>query len=215
VFGVAASYILYINKKNLAEKIEPAPQINIAGETREVNRVPQFLLVFLLVTMIVSLNSTVAMYLPAYLKQKGLDITVAGLAFMFYIIPGSLGGIVVGKYFSKQDPKKVIIITQLLTAVFLYAVLFTPAPYFLLFIPFAGACQLSAFPLLVSHSYTLLPKNKGFAAGSIMGLTWGFSSILIFITGLLSDLGGSIGYAYKIVSILPVFAAVLCLKLDI
>ncbi|MFH1074453.1 MAG: MFS transporter, partial [Candidatus Firestonebacteria bacterium] len=161
------------------------------------------------------LSASVGMYLPTYLKQRGIGITVSGLSFMLYIIPGSLSGILAGKYLSKYNAKLIIILTQLFSIAFLYAVLFCPFPYFLVFIPFAGACQLSSFPMLVSHSYTFLPKNKGVAAGSIIGLTWGLSSILIFITGLLSDAGGSISYAYKVISVLPVFAIVLLLKLKI
>jgi len=215
IFGVYASYILLVNKKILVEQKEETVHAVRKEDLKEVNSLPQFLLLFFIVTIIVSLSSTIGMYLPAYLKQKGMDITVAGLSFMCYILPGSLGGIVVGRYFTKYNAKLLIILTQILSVVFLYAMLYFPSPYFLLVIPFAGACQLSSFPMLVSQSYTFLPKNKGVAAGSIIGLTWGLASILIFITGLLSDYGGSISYAFKIISILPVFAVLLLLKLKI
>ena len=215
IFGVIASYVLLKNKKILAEQKEDAVHSVTKDDIKEVNRVPQFLLMFSIVTIIVSVSSAIGMYLPAYLKQRGMDITIAGLSFMFYILPGSLGGIIVGKYFTKYKPKVILILTQIFSVVFLSAVLYLPSPYFLIFIPFAGACQLSSFPMLVSQSYVFLPKNKGVAAGSIIGLTWGLASILIFITGLLSDYGGSIGYAFKIISVLPLFAGILILKLKI
>src|SRR3989339_25793 len=215
ILGFVSSYVLWTNKNILAEQKKKVVHFATAGDIKEVNNFRQFLLLFSIVTIIVSLSSAVGMYLPAYLKQRGMDITVAGLSFMCYILPGSLGGIVVGRYFVKYNAKLIIILTQLFSVLFLYLMLFFPAPYFLLFIPFAGACQLSSFPMLVSQSYVFLPKNKGVAAASIIGLTWGLASVLIFITGLLSDYGGSISYAFKIISILPVFAVILLVKLKI
>jgi len=216
IFGILASYYLYKHRAFLsgAEGMDSgAPPV--LRNIKEVNRIPEFLLIFSIVTIIVSVQATTAMFLPAYLKQKGISIVFSAIAFILFTVPGSLGGIAAGKLAKRFSLKKLILVSQLLAVALLYAFVFTPYPYFIIFIPLAGCALLSSFPLLVNQSYTYLPENKGVAGGSIIGLTWGLASVLILLTGALADLGGSLAYAYKIIFALPLIACLLLLKLKI
>ncbi len=215
IFGILASYALYKNRSFLVETEKEVSSPSVALELKEVNRIPEFLLIFAIVTIIVSVHSTVGMFLPSYLKQKGLNMAFGAFSFILFVLPGSLGGIAAGSLAKKFSIKKLILVSQLLAVGFLYAFVYTPYPYFLIFIPLAGGALLFSFPLLVNQSYLYLPKNKGVAGGSIIGLAWGLASVLILITGALSDLGGSIAFAYKIIFFLPLLACLLLLKLKI
>ena len=215
IFGIVASYSLYTNREFLVETEKNMRHSTVSEEIKEANRIPEFILIFTIVTIIVSVQSTVGMFLPSYLKQNGRGIIYSAFSFILFVVPGSLGGILAGNLAKKYSIKKLVIISQLLAVGLLYAFVFTPYPYFIVFIPLAGMALLSAFPLLVNQSYVYLPRNKGVAGGSIIGLAWGLASVLIFITGLLSDLGGSIAFAYKIIFALPLLACFLLLKLKI
>ncbi|MFH1074651.1 MAG: MFS transporter, partial [Candidatus Firestonebacteria bacterium] len=56
LFGIIASYVLFVNKKFLMEQKEATHHSLSANDLKEINSVPQFILIFCIVTIIVSLS---------------------------------------------------------------------------------------------------------------------------------------------------------------
>ncbi len=208
--GVATSLLLLVNEKIMTGIPEKK---TAAVELKSLNKVPEFFSILVLVTLVVSFQSLVNTFLPSFLSQRGFGEMAKGFYTFFFVVPGSLAGIIAGKFAKERGLKTLVVTSQILSIGSMLCFIYLPAPWYLVFIPLTGAFSLSSFPALVSHSFKHLPGKAGVAGGAVIGLTWGVAGILAQFAGFLAGLAGGIQGMYLWLLILPAGAALLTLLL--
>ncbi len=206
--GVLTSALVYSRKKELTENLEESHAAS-AKDFKALNKVPEFIAIAGIVTVLVSMQSAVYTFLPLYLSGKNFGAWSGGFSTFFYIIPGSLGGIVAGRIAKEKGIKALVIVSQALGLITMLLFVKLPYPWFLFFIPLTGGFILCSFPVLVSHSYKHLPRNAGFAGGAIIGLTWGIAGIFVQLAGLVVNWTGSVETMYLLLCLMPLATIIL------
>jgi len=209
--GIAVSILLLVNKKIITGQAGKQPAA--AAEFKQLSKVPEFVSILGVVTLVVSFQSLVNTFLPSFLTQKGFGDMAKGFYTFFFVVPGSLAGIVAGRFAKEHGLKTLVVASQLLGIVSMLCFIYMPYPWYLIFIPLTGAFSLCSFPALVSSSFKNLPGKAGVAGGAVIGLTWGVAGILAQFAGFLAGLAGGIQGMYLWLLILPAGAALLTLLL--
>lgn len=156
--------------------------------------------------------SGLIIFLPLFLREQGIDLSVAGRALFVFLFFGALGGML-GGHLSDRVGRKQVIATSLLTFPFLMAAalaLSGPSRWILLAV--AGMALLASFSVTVVFAQELLPQHLGLASGLTLGLAFGAGGLGVGMSGLMADLLGLRTSVWMLV-ILPGLAGLVALKL--
>ena len=156
--------------------------------------------------------SGLIIFLPLFLREQGIDLSVAGRALFVFLFFGALGGML-GGYLSDRVGRQQVIATSLLTFPFLMAaaLAFSGLPRWIL-LAVAGMALLASFSVTVVFAQELLPQHLGLASGLTLGLAFGAGGLGVGISGLMADLVGLRTSVWMLV-FLPGLAGLLALKL--
>ena len=210
--GLAASVMLLAKKDTVSGRQDETRAASVR-EFKQLNKIPEFISMLAVVTLVVSFQSLVNTFLPSFLALRGFGELGKGLYTFFFVIPGSIGGIIAGRFVKEHGLKTLVVASQLLGIVSMVCFIYMPYPWYLIFIPLTGAFSLCSFPALVSRSFKHLPGNAGVAGGAVIGLTWGVAGILTQFAGFLAGLAGGISGMYLWLLLLPACGALLTLLL--
>jgi len=210
--GLAASVMLLAKKDTVSGRQDETRGASVR-EFKQLNKIPEFISMLAVVTLVVSFQSLVNTFLPSFLALRGFGELGKGLYTFFFVIPGSIGGIIAGRFVKEHGLKTLVVASQLLGIVSMVCFIYMPYPWYLIFIPLTGAFSLCSFPALVSRSFKHLPGNAGVAGGAVIGLTWGVAGILTQFAGFLAGLAGGISGMYLWLLLLPACGALLTLLL--
>jgi FSR family fosmidomycin resistance protein-like MFS transporter len=156
--------------------------------------------------------SGLIIFLPLFLREQGIDLSVAGRALFVFLFFGALGGML-GGHLSDRVGRKQVIATSPLTFPFLMAAalaLSGPSRWILLAV--AGMALLASFSVTVVFAQELLPQHLGLASGLTLGLAFGAGGLGVGMSGLMADLLGLRTSVWMLV-ILPGLAGLVALKL--
>ena len=156
--------------------------------------------------------SGLIIFLPLFLREQGIDLSVAGRALFVFLFFGALGGML-GGHLSDRVGRKQVIATSLLTFPFLMAAalaLSGPSRWILLAV--AGMALLASFSVTVVFAQELLPQHLGLASGLTLGLAFGAGGLGVGMSGLMADLLGLRTSVWMLV-FLPGLAGLLALTL--
>jgi FSR family fosmidomycin resistance protein-like MFS transporter len=149
--------------------------------------------------------SGLIIFLPLFLREQGIDLSVAGRALFVFLFFGALGGML-GGHLSDRVGRQQVIATSLLTFPFLSG----PPRWILLAV--AGMALLASFSVTVVFAQELLPQHLGLASGLTLGLAFGAGGLGVGMSGLMADLLGLRTSVWTLV-FLPGLAGLLALKL--
>jgi len=156
--------------------------------------------------------SGLIIFLPLFLREQGIDLSVAGRALFVFLFFGALGG-VLGGHLSDRVGRQQVIAISLLTFPFLMAAalaLSGPPRWILLAV--AGMALLASFSVTVVFAQELLPQHLGLASGLTLGLAFGAGGLGVGMSGLMADLLGLRTSVWMLV-FLPGLAGLVALKL--
>ena len=128
--------------------------------------------------------------LPFILAAKGYNYTATALAFGVFSVASAVGGIVGGRISDRRGRVPVLRSSILGTfPLFVLLVMSEPAQiwyYPLMFL--VGAFINASIPVGVVTAQEYAPKHVAVASSIMMGFSWGFAGLLLFLVGSLADM---------------------------
>lgn len=156
--------------------------------------------------------SGLIIFLPLFLREEGIELSVAGRALFVFLFFGALGGML-GGHLSDRVGRQLVIAVSLLTfPLLMAAALATSGPPRWILLAVAGMALLASFSVTVVFAQELLPQHLGLASGLTLGLAFGAGGLGVGMSGLMADLLGLRTSVWMLV-FLPGLAGLLAFKL--
>ncbi|OLV17439.1 MFS transporter [Deinococcus marmoris] len=127
--------------------------------------------------------------LPFMLFARGFGQREVGITLATYAIASAIGGIVGGRL-SDRYGRTPILRAAILTTIPFFAVLILSHPGQWWFYPLTfmvGAAVNASIPVGVVTAQEYAPQHVAVASSIMMGFSWGFAGLLIFLVGMLAD----------------------------
>ncbi len=174
---------------------------------------PQMKLLAIL-CLIVILRSTTNIvfvnFMSLLIKQRGMSLIIGGWVLFLFSLSTALGTFLGGYVSNVLSRKKVMIITMLLSAPFLFSLVYSEGIIFIIFLILSGLMLSFSNPANVAIAQELIPQGASTASSLMMGVSWGIAAILAMFFGIIADLyGGNVAPAMGFSSILPILSSIL------
>lgn len=153
-----------------------------------------------------------ATFLPLLMQERGLSLIAGGVALTLFQVAGVLGGLIGGAVSDRFGRARVIWITILLSAPFLYAFLHTGGALMYAMLFLGGFMVLASNSVAVAMAQELVPDNAGTASSFPMGFSWGVAGGALILVGNTADRIG-VAQTLELLAFVPVIAALLAWKL--
>nr|WP_177183002.1 MFS transporter [Deinococcus reticulitermitis] len=127
--------------------------------------------------------------LPFMLLARGFGQREIGLTLAVYAVASAVGGILGGRYSDKYGRTPVLRAAIFATIPF-FAVLILSSPANWWFYPLTfavGAAVNASIPVGVVTAQEYAPNHVAVASSIMMGFSWGFAGLLVFLVGMLAD----------------------------
>jgi len=162
-----------------------------------------FVAVVLRSTSYAGVNSLV----PLRCEELGYSRLTRGYVMSLMAIFATMGGLLGGYLAGKIGSKPIMLCSCFLSAPLLYGFVARES-WFLLG---ASAFLMTfAMPHFVMAAQDLMPESAGTVSGFMMGMAWSISSLILPLFGKISDME-NVGFAIKLLAILPIPAGILVL----
>jgi len=135
-------------------------------------------------------GQTFMTFMPIYLVHKGHGLVSVGLIVSFFIMAGTLSGLVAGYLADRINPKKIFLISHALMTPALLLYLYLPGPYVYIGSFLAGFTVLATLPLGVVMAQKLAPRGRSMVSSLMMGFAYGLGGIVSPFIGKLADIYG-------------------------
>jgi MFS transporter, FSR family, fosmidomycin resistance protein len=129
-------------------------------------------------------------FMPIYLADTGHPLPSVGLIVAFFIVAGTLSGLVAGYMADRTGFKKIFFVSHLLMAPALLLYLYLPGPWVFAGAFVAGFFVLASLPLGVVMAQKLVPRSRAMVSSLMMGLAYGLGGALSPLIGGLADIYG-------------------------
>lgn len=153
-----------------------------------------------------------ATFMPVMLTRRGMSLAASGTAVALYLFASGVGGFAGGPAADRFGPRRVIALSLLLAAPFLFA---APALHgwpFLVVVAIGGFFLQSTLPVNVTFGQSIAPVSAATVSSLMMGFAWGMGGLSVPIVGLVADRVG-IEPTLRGLAFFPVAAALLALPL--
>lgn len=127
--------------------------------------------------------------LPFILIGKGFGQKEVGLTLATYAVASAFGGILGGRY-SDRYGRTPVLRAAILSTIPFFAILIVSSPANLWFYPLTflvGAAVNASIPVGVVAAQEYAPNHVAVASSIMMGFSWGFAGLLVFLVGALAD----------------------------
>ena len=156
--------------------------------------------------------SGLIIFIPLFLREQRIDLSVAGRALFVFLFFGALGGMLGGHLSDRLGRQQVIAASLLLFPFLMTAALTLSGPLRWILLALAGMALLASFSVTVVFAQDLLPQQLGLASGLTLGLAFGAGGLGVGMSGLMADLLG-LRTSVWILVLLPGLAGLLALTL--
>jgi FSR family fosmidomycin resistance protein-like MFS transporter len=144
-----------------------------------------------LLYLIVVLRSVASLsyvtFVPVFLTGRGLGVAEAGVVVAIYLLASSAGGFFGGPLADRFGPRRVIAVSLLIAAPFLFVAPLCHGALFTVVLATGGFFLQSTQPVCVAFGQTIAPTSAGTVSSLMMGVGWGTGGLLIPFMGLLAD----------------------------
>jgi FSR family fosmidomycin resistance protein-like MFS transporter len=127
--------------------------------------------------------------LPFMLFNRGFGQREVGLTLAIYALASALGGILGGRL-SDRYGRTPVLRAAILTTIPFFAALILSNPGHWWFYPLTflvGAAVNASIPVGVVTAQEYAPDHVAVASSIMMGFSWGFAGLLVFLVGMLAD----------------------------
>jgi MFS transporter, FSR family, fosmidomycin resistance protein len=145
-------------------------------------------------------------FMPIFLVDAGHPLPSVGLIVAFFIVAGTLSGLLAGYMADRTGFRRIFFMSYLFMAPALMLYLYLPGPWVFAGAFVAGFFVLAPLPLGVVMAQKLVPQSRAMVSSLMMGLAYGLG-------GAVSPLVGGLADVYGIESVLfaLAFIPVICL----
>lgn len=165
---------------------------------------------------IVVLRTVVALgfstFLPVLLTERGLSMTRAGVVTGIYLLASSVGGLGGGPAADRFGPRRVMIVTLLLSVPLQVSAAWLNGPAAALALAAGGLFLGSTLPVNVTYAHMIAPVAPGTVSSLMLGVAWGVGGLAVPIIGLVGDRLG-LRPTLALLALMPAVAAVLTMAL--
>lgn len=151
-------------------------------------------------------------FLPLFLIQQGMALSLTGRALFVFLFFGALGGLVGGHLSDRVGRQQVIAMSLLIYPPLIATALALQGPMRWIFLAMAGMALLASNSVTVVFAQELLPQRIGLASGLTLGLAFGAGGLGVGVSGFVADLLGLPASVWTLV-LLPGLAGLLALAL--
>jgi FSR family fosmidomycin resistance protein-like MFS transporter len=145
-------------------------------------------------------------FMPIFLVDMGHPLPSVGLIVAFFIVSGTLSGLLAGYMADRTGFRKIFFISYLFMAPALVLYLYLPGPWVFIGAFLAGFFVLAPLPLGVVMAQKLVPRSRAMVSSLMMGLAYGLGGAVSPLVGGLADV-----YGIKAVLLVTAFIPVICL----
>ena len=129
-------------------------------------------------------------FMPIFLADTGHTLPSVGLIVAFFIVAGTLSGLIAGYLADRTGFKKIFFISHLLMTPALLLYVYLPGPFVFLGAFAAGFFVLASLPLGVVMAQKLVPRSRAMVSSLMMGLAYGLGGAISPLVGSLADVFG-------------------------
>lgn len=145
-------------------------------------------------------------FMPIFLVDVGHPLPSVGLIVAFFIVAGTLSGLLAGYLADRTGFKKIFFMSYLFMAPALMLYLYLPGPWVFIGAFVAGFFVLAPLPLGVVMAQKLVPRSRAMVSSLMMGLAYGLGGAVSPLVGGLADV-----YGIENVLLVTAFIPVICL----
>lgn len=147
-------------------------------------------------------------FVPFYfIKVLNYNPLVSGKYLSAFLLSGTVGITLGGILADRFGYRKTVLISFLLTPVFLFLFFYTDGALSVIFFALAGFFIISSNSVTMAMGQALMPRNVAMASALILGLAMGIGGIATTVFGWLADQFG-ISFTLQASFLLPLFASV-------
>ena len=146
------------------------------------------------------------------LTRRGMSLTASGFAVALYLFASGVGGFAGGPAADRFGSKRVIALSLVLAAPFLFVAPTLTGWPFLVVIAIGGFFLQSTLPVNVTFGQTIAPVSAATVSSLMMGFAWGMGGLSVPIVGLVADRIG-IEPTLRGLALVPIAAAACALPL--
>lgn len=169
-------------------------------------------LLYLIVVLRTLAAISFATFMPVMLTRRGLSLAASGTAVAAYLFASGLGGFAGGPAADRFGPKRVIALSLVFSAPFLFVAPALTGWQFVLVVAIGGLFLQSTLPVNVTFGQSIAPVSAATVSSLMMGFAWGTGGLSVPIVGLVADRIG-IEPTLRGLALVPLVAAACALPL--
>ncbi len=135
-------------------------------------------------------GQSIMTFMPIYLTEKGHHLVSVGFIVSFFILAGTLSGLLAGWLADRVQIRTLFFIFHGLMPPALLMFLYLPGPFVYLGSFLAGFTVLASLPLGVVMAQKLAPRSRSMVSSLMMGFAYGLGGALSPVVGKLADIYG-------------------------
>ena len=171
------------------------------------NNFPGMILLIITVVLRSATRLSLLAFVPFYfIKVLNYDPLVSGKYLSAFLLAGTVGITLGGFLADRFGYKKTVLVSFLLTPVFLFLFFYTEGTISLIFFALGGLFIISSNSVTMAMGQAFMPRNVAMASGLILGLAMGIGGISTTVFGWLADQFG-IPFTLQATFFLPFIAS--------
>jgi FSR family fosmidomycin resistance protein-like MFS transporter len=203
IAGILLSFFLYEKFRDISTIPEEiSPSFNWREAITEIRWVMAPIAILIFTRSLVS--ATLTTFLPTFLKSQGSSLWIAGASLTILEISGMMGALLAGSLSDRFGRRKMLVISFVLTPILM--ILFVQSDN-LMKIPLLillGFFAIAIVPVLMAIVIENASKNRSFANGVYMALSFAIQALATFLVGFISDLSSLRATFFISAGLLPI-----------
>jgi len=166
----------------------PSKIMGLPQPSSSANNFPGMVLLILAVVLRSATRLSLLAFVPFYfIKVLNYDPLVSGKYLSVFLLAGTVGITLGGFLADRFGYKRTVLISFLLTPLFLFLFFYTTGPLSLIFFALAGLFIISSNSVTMAMGQAFMPRNVAMASGLILGLAMGIGGIATTAFGWFAD----------------------------
>lgn len=197
-FAAATSIFLFIKLKDVRlHKVDVEDhEKRTAWETFK-RYLPLFTLVIIFTMFIALMKSAVTVYLPTYLTSRGADLWLSGISLSVIQFAGAGGTLLSGTISDSIGRKGTLLIIAIASPLLMWLFILAEGIWVFPILILLGIFLFATNPVMLALIQDLRSDKPAFLNGVYMGISFGISSGIVLLIGLMGD-GIGLDLTFKI-----------------
>lgn len=133
-------------------------------------------------------TATLTIFLPTFLTTQGSSLWMAGASLTILEVSGMVGAFTAGALSDRFGRRRMLIISFITTPIFMFLFIQTTSLWQIPLLILLGFFAISIVPVIMAIVMENYPKNRSFANGIYMAVSFILSALAVLLVGFLSDL---------------------------